>query len=469
MKYILILTFVIAGNAIAQVPLFDSGQGILNLPEVVVLPENSLYSATLRKVDSSEFMFEIDTVTPLNRFVAQYDSKQEILYLPSITIEGKTYREMRLELVTPQTNPMRFRVITFKNNVNTSKKKVVLATIETKAVAARGDVADDPAIWIHPQDPAQSIIIGTQKIDNQTNGGLSVYDLNGQEIQHLAGGSMNNVDLRYNFSLGEENVAIVAASNRKRNSVAIYKINPDTRQLEEVSARVLFVGIPEIYGLCMYHSVVFDKFYVFINNKSGDVEQREIFDNGEGLIETSFVRRLKINSQVEGCVADDVFGNLFIGEEKVGIWKFSAEPNGSHEGQLIDKTKQRGGNIFPEVEGLTIFYTNETEGYIIASNQGNDTFTVYNRVSNEYLGRFSVGTNKELKIDAVSFTDGIDVINMPLGEAFPYGVFVTQDHENTNPSKNQNFKLVPWEKIADALGLNKESSYNPRNAKSTTD
>src|SRR3546814_16511798 len=38
---------------------------------------------------------------------------------------------------------------------------------------------DDPAIWINPSDPAQSLLIGT---DKDENGGLYVYDLQGKKI-----------------------------------------------------------------------------------------------------------------------------------------------------------------------------------------------------------------------------------------------------------------------------------------------
>jgi len=462
MKYILIfsLAIVFIGKAVAQQQTanLDSKQGILNLPEVVLIPESSTFSVTLRKVEDSEFILELESAAPISRSFIHYDPDTKILYIPTLTMGNKTYQEVQFELMSSQVEPMRFRMSAFKIDLNSTTK--VSATVETKPVSARGDAADDPAIWIHPHNPAESTIIGTQK----DSGGLRIYDLAGQEIQYLPDGNMNNVDLRYGFPLGDENVAIVAASNRSNNSIAIYKVNPDTRQLEDVTARTLSVGIEKIYGLCMYHSTLFGKYYVFVNNKSGDVEQREIFANDNGLVEASFVRRLKVNSSVEGCVADDVLGNFYLGEEKVGIWKFKAEPDGGNEGHLIDKIEKNGGNIIPEVEGLTIFYINETEGYLIASNQSDDSFTVYNRaLNNKFLGRFSIITNNELNIDAVSYTDGIDVVNMPLNETFPNGVFVAHDNSNTNPSKNQNFKLVPWESIADALGLNKESSYNPRN------
>ena len=49
--------------------------------------------------------------------------------------------------------------------------------LETVSLKGSGDVADDPAIWIHPDDPALSAVIGTNK--DKTDGGLVVFDLNG--------------------------------------------------------------------------------------------------------------------------------------------------------------------------------------------------------------------------------------------------------------------------------------------------
>ena len=37
--------------------------------------------------------------------------------------------------------------------------ETITATIETDPVPTGGDAADDPAIWVHPSDPAQSTII----------------------------------------------------------------------------------------------------------------------------------------------------------------------------------------------------------------------------------------------------------------------------------------------------------------------
>jgi len=462
MKYRLILSFILlfslktVVSAAPKAANFNNNQGILSLPQVVIISENSTYAATLRRIESNELLFELNTLAPIGNSFSYYDPTKNILHIPNLSIGKQTYKNLQFELITSETEtqPLRFRMIVAE--VDRDAIRQVQATVETKPVPASGDAADDPAIWIHPQDPTQSIIIGTQK-----QGGLGIYDLKGQEIQYLADGNMNNVDLRYNFTLGSEKIAIVAASNRSNDSIALYKVNPESRSLENVAARTIRVGLT-VYGMCMYHSVLSGKYSVFINDKNGAVEQWELFDNGNELVNATLVRRLKVSSQVEGCVADDVLGHFYLGEERVGIWKFNAEPDGNNIGHLID-TVTSDGHLTPEVEGLAIYYVNETEGYLIASNQGNDSYTVYNRAgNNEYLGTFQIIANEALNIDHVYDTDGIDVINVPLGEAFPYGVFVVQDGENIEPDENQNFKLVPWEKIADALGLKKESSYSPR-------
>ncbi|HRA48449.1 MAG TPA: phytase, partial [Thermomicrobiales bacterium] len=88
-----------------------------------------------------------------------------------------------------------------------------------------------------------------------------------------------------------------------------------------------------------------------------------------------------------------------------------------------------------------IYYGNP--GYLLVSSQGSSDFAVYKRDNNAYVGRFKIDSGA---IDGVTHTDGIDVTNRSLGGSYNSGLFVTQD--NDNPSGNQNFKLVPWNRIA---------------------
>ena len=311
----------------------------------------------------------------------------------------------------------------------------VAASIETAPMPHAGDAADDPAIWVNPADPAQSTIIGTDKL-----GGLAVYDLAGVQLQYLPDGNLNNVDLRAGFALGDQNVALVTAGNRSGNRIAIYQIDPATRQLKDVAARA--ITTLEVYGSCMYHSAKTGKLYYFVNSKAGAVEQWELFDDGTGRVDGRHVRAFMVGSQTEGCVADDELGRFYIGEEAVGIWRYGAEPGAGDTRTLVDSADQRG-HLTSNVEGLALVYGADGAGYLIASSQGNNTYALYRRGDNAYAGSFVIGAGNG--IDAVSDTDGIDATTASLGPAFPQGVFVAQDGKNDGG--NQNFKLVPWQLV----------------------
>ena len=309
---------------------------------------------------------------------------------------------------------------------------------ETTPVQNSGDAADDPAIWVNPTDSSLSVIIGTDK-----KGGLAVYDLAGEQLQYLADGNINNVDVRYNFPLGSERVALVIASNRSSRSIAVYRIDPVTRRLQNAAARVIPLSFDEPYGACMYQSPVSGRYYAFINSKIGEVEQWELFDAGGGQVDAKRVRSFSVGSQTEGCVADDELRHLYIGEERQGIWKYGAEPAAGNSRTLVD-TSGPGGHLTADVEGLALYYGENGRGYLIASSQGNNEYVIYEREGdNSYVMRFNIIAGNG--IDGVSDTDGIDVVSTPLGSAFPYGLFVAQDGSNDNG--NQNFKLVPWQAI----------------------
>lgn len=343
-----------------------------------------------------------------------------------------------------------------KNNLSVAQ---VMAISETEPVLHQGDAADDIALWIHPTNSALSTIIGTNK-----QGGFVVYDLTGKQLQYLPVGQVNNVDLRYDFPLGGQNVTLVTAGNRSDHTIAIYKVNPTTRHLENVAARTISAQVSQAYGACMYHSWLTDKYYFIVNSKAGEVAQWELFDNGQGLVDAKLARSFKLSSQTEGCVADDELRFLYIGEENVGIWKYHAEPERTEAPIQIDQTGANG-HLAVDVEGLTLYYASHGEGYLIASSQGNNQYVLYERGgNNNYVGTFEIVANTTHHIDAVSETDGLDVTNVSLGNHFPQGLFVVQDGLNSDPPANQNFKLVPWAQIANAFEspLLIDTSWNSR-------
>jgi 3-phytase len=324
---------------------------------------------------------------------------------------------------------------------------LVAAFAETMPVPSGTDAADDPAIWIHPTDPLQSTIIGTDK-----TAGLVVYNLDGTIHQEVNIGRVNNVDLREGFMLNGEPVALVVTTNRTYNRLDIYAVNAETREITDVAARAFVSDMNEVYGVCLYVSPVSGGYFAFVNSAdTGEVEQYLLTDNGAGRVEAEIVREFVVGSQTEGCVADDANSVIYIGEELVGFWKYSAEPDADDSRTMVDGVGE-GGNLTADVEGITLYPTADGGGYLIVSSQGSSTFVVYERGGdNAYIGTFAIVEGAPT--DAVSGTDGIDVTAAALGELYPQGVFIAQDDLNINPNENQNFKLVSWADIAAALGL----------------
>lgn len=325
----------------------------------------------------------------------------------------------------------------------------IVAAIETQPTpqGKNDDSADDPAIWIHPSNPEKSVIIGTDK-----KGGLATYNLKGKQLNYYPFGDMNNCDLRAGFPINGDKIDILVASNRSLHSISLFKIS-ENGILDSINARIIVSKMSdEVYGLCMYQSKKTGLFYVFVNGKSGEVEQYELFE-ADNKVDAKLVRSFKLGTQTEGMVADDVTGNLYIGEEVAGIWKFDAEPDGSAEGIFIKNSSEENPNIKYDVEGLAIYATDSISGYLIASSQGNYSYSVFERQGeNKFIGSFRIIDGE---IDGVEETDGLEVTNVPL-PGFPKGILVVQDGFNYDgkKKKSQNFKIISWAEIEKVINLN---------------
>ena len=218
--------------------------------------------------------------------------------------------------------------------------------METEPVSTCGDAADDPAIWVHPADPAQSLVIGANK-----KLGLEVYDLAGRRVQTLPDGRMNNVDLRDGFRFGGERVALVAASNRTNKTIALYRVDPAARRLIALELEDAATGLSDPYGVCLYRSARNDRFYVFVNDADTGLMRQWQLEERRGRVRAKRVRDMQVGSQAEGCVADDELGWLYVGEEDMGLWKYGAEPGAGTERTAVDRTE--GGNLTADVEGMS--------------------------------------------------------------------------------------------------------------------
>lgn len=364
--------------------------------------------------------------------------------------DAETGADYKLVSITELAGPLNLRTGAPRGSVGPALAPVptVVATFETVPVLSHGDAADDPAIWANPVDPAASLVVATDK-----KSGLYLYDMQGRVVQHLPDGKMNNVDLRTGFMLGGEPIVLVAASDRTRKSIALYRLDTVNRQLVDIADGLQPTGQGDPYGLCLYRSPRSGKTFVFINDSNGEKRQWELIDAGNGRVRAERVRDFAFESQAEGCVADDETGVLFVNEEDVGLWRLGAEPDGGNAMIAVDRVDTNPA-IKDDMEGIGLYDLGGGRGYLIASSQGNNTYAVYRREGDQaYLGSFAVVADARSGIDGVSETDGLEVTSANLGPGFEHGAMIAQDGRNVLPGELQNYKYIPWSSIARALDL----------------
>lgn len=321
-------------------------------------------------------------------------------------------------------------------------------TIETSPVQSSGDAADDPAIWVNASRKDKSLIFASDK-----QAGIYAYGLDGKQKAFYPVGNINNIDVGYGYMLDSQEVDILVATNRSKNTLDIYSIDPKNGLLRAITATEIYSFAREVYGVCTYKSKEDSKMYAFITGTYGELEQWEIVNNGNGSVNAQAVRKIQMDSRCEGLVADDELGFVYVAEEDVAIWRLYAHPDSSDDYFLVSGMEGKA-QLAADIEGLAIYKSGPEEGYLIASSQGNNSFAVFKRKAPyPYLGSFHIGSAEG--VDEVSGTDGIAISHVNLGENFSNGIFVAQDDRNDDADGkrvNQNFKYVPWEQIGDSLG-----------------
>ncbi|MFZ2320599.1 MAG: phytase, partial [Pseudomonas sp.] len=387
----------------------------------------------------------------LHLYQQQGDAWQSVASLPLDGLQEPERLTVRptakgLELLIQDDGSGRF----YQGELNWQPTPVALPPVLTNVPALRqsepvgrhGDAADDPAIWLHPTDPALSRVLGTNKKQ-----GLLSYDLDGKLLQELPVGRLNNVDVRGDFALGNQRVDLAVASNRDHNSISLFAIDRVSGELRE--AGEIRTPLKEIYGICLFQPNR-EELYAFANGKDGTFLQYRLRSDAQGQVQGEQVRRFQVASQPEGCVADDRNQRLFVGEEDAGVWTLDARAE--QPAELVSVLKV-GELLQADVEGLGLYQGAERD-YLVISSQGNDSYVVLDAAPPfAPQGAFRVGLNGALGIDGASETDGLEVTSANLGGPWSAGLLVVQDGRKRLPESTQNFKLVPWAEVAKALGL----------------
>ena len=315
----------------------------------------------------------------------------------------------------------------------------VFAKAETVPVGtANEDAADDPAIWRNSAQPEKSLIVATDK-----KAGLHVYDLSGKQLSFLEQSGLNNVDL---VELADGRI-LVAASDRGDLATAhilLAFLDPSNGTLGGASR--IAVGAGEGYGICFGKPAEDGSVAVYSAPKNGVIYRTTLSFEGERIVDRSDAVA-KVASQPEGCVVDDRTRTLYIGEEVAGIWAFDIDSADMDAGKrLVASVDNR--MLVADVEGLALFPQGANGGMLVASSQGDNAYAVFELPEMKPVGRFRIAADK---FGSTEETDGIELASGSFGSLYPGGLFVAQD--GANEPEAQNFKLVSWADVIDALSV----------------
>lgn len=321
---------------------------------------------------------------------------------------------------------------------------------------------DDPALWRHPSDPAKSLILATDKIEEA--GGLYVFGLDGRLRQAITPiDRPNNVDVEYGLPMAGRTMDIAVLTERKRHRLRVFGIPVDGGDLVDLSPE----GVPvlagetgeraEPMGIALYKRPADGAVFAIVAPKTGDTTgylwQYRLEDDGTGRVRGTFVRRFGAFSragaepgeigEIEAVAVDDALGFVYYADERYGIRKYQADPDAPDAAQELAAFAREG--YLGDREGLAIFETGPGIGYIVSSDQiaGGTRVHLFPREGGPG------GPHDHPDLGAVltesDETDGLDVTG-PL-PGFPHGLLVMM---NSGP---KNFLLYDWQEITSDLRI----------------
>lgn len=303
---------------------------------------------------------------------------------------------------------------------------------------------DDPAIWVNPDNPAESLVLGT---DKDEDGALYVYDLKGKVLEDKVVRNLkrpNNVDVAYGLSLGGKQVDIAVLTERFTHKLRIYSL-PDMKPIDNGGLEMFEGETGEewraLMGIALYTNEAGD-IYAVVGRKAGPTDgtylwQYLLEDNGSGAVQATLARKFGEFSgkkEIEAIAVDNELGYIYYSDEQHGVRKYYADPaKGNEELALFATNGYKEDN-----EGISFYKTSDTTGYILVSDQSANQFKVYKREggltphSHEELASIPVSTNN---------SDGSETVAIPLNEDFQHGLFVAMSDDKT-------FHYYRWEDIA---------------------
>lgn len=317
---------------------------------------------------------------------------------------------------------------------------------------------DDPAIWIHPEDPFKSLIIGT---DKDSQGALYAFDLQGNIVHKTETLQRpNNVDVAYNFPINDSTVIDIAvATEREKNTIRVFSL-PDMHPLDGGGIPV-FEGEDQRspMGISLYtrtDTLGRNEIFAVVGRKDGPsgsyLYQYLLQTDTTGMITGRLVRKFGNYSgtkEIEAIAVDNELGYIYYSDERSGIRKYYADPEkGNEELALFGTT-----GFKEDREGISIYKKDDHNGYILVSNQSNNSFKVFPREGLN-ANPHNHPEIAEIPVKAVE-SDGNEVVNFDLGEPFSAGIFVAMSDDKT-------FHYYDWRKFQKIIDQAESQSASPQ-------
>ncbi|MCZ8012825.1 MAG: phytase [Gemmatimonas sp.] len=315
------------------------------------------------------------------------------------------------------------------------------AAVITQAVL---NDSDDPAIWINPAAPEQSLVVGTDKGDS--TGGLYVFRLDGTIDSARTRRPLmrpNNVDIVDGFVMGRDTVSIAVTTERGKQALRVYRL-PDMTPIDGGGIPVFDGDVTRApMGVAVHRRASDGAVFAIVGGKAGPTDgylwQYRLVANATGVVQGTKVRafgRYSGTKEIEAIAVDRTLGFVYYSDETVGVRQYRADPDapGANEELALFGT----AGFVSDHEGIGIYPTSDSTGYLLISDQQGQRLRVFRREG-------SAGApyaHQLLAVIPVSAreTDGLEVTATPLGPRFPEGLLVMMSTDRT-------FHFFDWRDI----------------------
>ena len=308
---------------------------------------------------------------------------------------------------------------------------------------------DDPAVWVNPNDSTDIIIVGTDK--HEITGGLYAYDLEGKIINKVTPiDRPNNVDIAYGLLVDGKKVDIAVVTERGTNKLRVFTL-PDLKPIDNGGIPVFEnEDLRSPMGVALYtqKSDSTNRIFAIVSRKTGPAGsylfQYELTAENGNVVGNK-VRAFgdfKGGKEIEAIAVDNEMGYVYYSDEGYGIHKYYADPSKGNEELALFGLE----DFKDDHEGIAIYKSSDSTGYILVSNQQDNSYNIYPREGE------NGNPNQHTMITKVPLStvesDGADALAIPAGSKFPKGFLVAM-------SNGRVFHYYDWTVIQDSINTAK--------------